>query len=86
VTALAQTKDGYLWVGSMLGLYRFDGSRFSSYPFGTNSQNLPSLEISSLSADLEGGVWVGFRNTAIMHLKVDGSSVLYGSKADSARR
>jgi ligand-binding sensor domain-containing protein len=81
VTALAQTKDGYLWVGSMLGLYRFDGLRFSSYPFGPRDRALPSLDISSLAPDRDGGIWVGFRNTAAMHLSVDGSSVLYGAES-----
>jgi signal transduction histidine kinase/ligand-binding sensor domain-containing protein len=68
----------------MLGLYRFDGLRFSSYPFGPNDRPLPSLDISSLAPDLDGGLWVGFRNTAAMHLKVDGSSVLYGAESGLA--
>jgi signal transduction histidine kinase/ligand-binding sensor domain-containing protein len=81
ITALAQTNDGYLWVGSMLGLFRFDGLRFSSYPFGPHDRALPSLDVSSLSPDQDGGLWVGFRNTAAMHLKVDGSSLLYGTES-----
>ena len=28
VTSLAQTPDGYLWIGSTDGLARFDGNRF----------------------------------------------------------
>ena len=38
--AFAQTSDGYLWVGSAAGLFRFDGVRFelstrhSAIPFG----------------------------------------------------
>ncbi len=28
VYAIAQTKDGYLWLGTEMGLVRFDGSRF----------------------------------------------------------
>ena len=31
VTALAQTKDGYLWLGTSNGLARFDGVRFTSF-------------------------------------------------------
>src|SRR5260370_42048457 len=29
VRALAQTTDGYLWVATASGLYRFDGARFT---------------------------------------------------------
>ncbi|HWA15489.1 MAG TPA: two-component regulator propeller domain-containing protein, partial [Gemmatimonadales bacterium] len=31
IRALAQTRDGYIWVGSYYGLYRFDGVRFLQY-------------------------------------------------------
>src|SRR5271170_4508510 len=31
ITALAQTSDGYLWLGSPDGLYRFDGVAFERY-------------------------------------------------------
>jgi hypothetical protein len=31
VRALAQTKDGYVWVGSDAGVSRFDGARFVSF-------------------------------------------------------
>src|SRR6187402_2542476 len=31
VTALAQTSDGYLWLGTQTGLYRFDGVTFEHY-------------------------------------------------------
>jgi len=39
ITALAQTKDGYLWTGSRLGLYRFDGIQFSSGAAHTRAVN-----------------------------------------------
>jgi len=31
VHALAQTTDGYLWLGTATGLFRFDGIHFQSY-------------------------------------------------------
>jgi hypothetical protein len=31
VTCLAQTNDGFLWLGSPAGLFRFDGTRFESF-------------------------------------------------------
>src|SRR4029077_17535226 len=31
VTAIAQTPDGYLWIGTYDGLARFDGFRFVTY-------------------------------------------------------
>jgi signal transduction histidine kinase/ligand-binding sensor domain-containing protein len=37
--AMAQTRDGWLWVGSKDGLYRFDGVRFERYPLPNNHIN-----------------------------------------------
>jgi signal transduction histidine kinase/ligand-binding sensor domain-containing protein len=68
ITALAQTKDGYLWIGSGLGLYRFDGLQFSSYPFSSADPQLPSSNISALAADRDGGLWIGYRMGGITYL------------------
>jgi signal transduction histidine kinase/ligand-binding sensor domain-containing protein len=77
ISSLAQTTDGYLWIGSALGLYRFDGLRFSPYPFSPGNPALPSLDVSSLAADQDGGLWVAMHNSAVVHLKADGSGDLY---------
>lgn len=58
VTAIAQTPDGYLWVGTPRGLARFDGVRFKVFIAGTNS-GLGDSRITSLLTDGEGMLWVG---------------------------
>ena len=60
VESLAQTTDGYLWLGTESGLYRFDGVRFERFqsPFG---DQLPATDISSLFAPRTGGLWIGYR-------------------------
>ena len=68
ITALAQTKDGYLWIGSRLGLFRFDGLEFSSYPFTPADPKLPSSDINALAADRAGGLWIGYRMGGISYL------------------
>ncbi len=37
VRSMAQTSDGWLWLGTLDGLYRFDGSQFSRYPLPRES-------------------------------------------------
>ena len=49
IRALAQTTDGYLWVGSLRGLYRFDGMQFQPFE-SLSAARLPSPEIRSLFA------------------------------------
>jgi len=58
VTAIVQTRDGYLWVGTYGGLARFDGVRFTVF----NTANTPELQsdrITSLYEDAQGILWIG---------------------------
>jgi ligand-binding sensor domain-containing protein len=49
VEALAQSVDGYLWLGSSEGLYRFDGVVFERYQPQSGGQ-FPPRRVSSLLA------------------------------------
>jgi len=57
VEALAQSADGYLWIGTVTGLYRFDGVTFER--FTTEPDNSRSEEIGSILASRSGPVWFG---------------------------
>ncbi len=65
VNAIAQTPDGYLWIGTDKGLFRFDGFNFEqvSFPSATGASNVPIL---GLLTDASGALWV----------RVQGSDVL----------
>jgi PAS domain S-box-containing protein len=64
--SLAQDNDGYLWIGTEHGLYRYDGDRFLRWnpPTGTN---LPSSNIEGLLADRDGSLWIG-TEAGVAHL------------------
>src|SRR6202163_2944119 len=55
---MAQTTDGYLWIGTQAGLMRFDGVRFVAWrpPEGIE---LPSSRINSLLGARDGSLWIG---------------------------
>ncbi|MBV7564173.1 sensor histidine kinase [Pseudomonas sp. sia0905] len=57
VGALAQTRDGYLWLGADSGLLRFDGFDFTSYQ---PNDGQPLGTVASLLA-VDDGLWVGLR-------------------------
>jgi signal transduction histidine kinase/ligand-binding sensor domain-containing protein len=57
VRAIAQTKDGYLWLGTQAGLARFDGERFTVFD-PTNSP-LKHGHILALCASRDGSLWIG---------------------------
>jgi len=59
ITGLAQTTDGYLWLGGSDGLFRFDGTRFERF-HDASGDLLPSTNVYSLFAPSAGGLWVGY--------------------------
>ena len=58
IYAMAQTPDGYLWLGSEFGLFRFDGVRAIQWqpPAG---QRLPDRNVNSLLVTRDGTLWIG---------------------------
>jgi len=64
--AITQTSDGYIWIGTVSGLVRFDGVRFVPW-VSTDGVQLPSLEIYSLSGARDGSLWIGTRD-GLSHL------------------
>ena len=57
VTAITQTPDGYLWIGTQNGLARFDGVRFITFE-PANTPELKSPRIFSLFTDPHGTLWI----------------------------
>jgi signal transduction histidine kinase/ligand-binding sensor domain-containing protein/CheY-like chemotaxis protein len=58
VRAMAQTRDGYLWLGTEEGLIRFDGVRFATF----NNRNTPEIKhnlVLALCVDRSGRLWIG---------------------------
>lgn len=57
VTAVAQTPDGYLWVGTYNGVARFDGVRFVTYD-PANTPELGHARVRKLLTDARGTLWI----------------------------
>ena len=62
VQALAQTRDGYLWIGSDDGVARFDGVRFVG--FGLR-EGLRSAPVRALFEDSHGTLWIGTADSGL---------------------
>src|SRR5580698_843393 len=58
VLAMTQTHDGYLWLGTLNGMVRFDGVRFTVFD-ETNTVKLPSTKIVRIFEDSRSNLWVG---------------------------
>jgi signal transduction histidine kinase/ligand-binding sensor domain-containing protein len=57
--AIAQTRDGYLWLGTTGGLYRFDGIHFEHYEPLAGDTVRPGT-VTSLLALPDGSLWIGY--------------------------
>lgn len=68
VVSLAQTPDGYLWLGTLNGLVRFDGTTFTRFNVN-NTPNLPGNKVVFLYADRETNLWVGTSDGQLCRLK-----------------
>jgi signal transduction histidine kinase/ligand-binding sensor domain-containing protein len=58
VTAIVQSRDGYLWLGTYNGLIRFDGVRSRLFD-SSNTPGLSNGRITSLYEDSAGVLWIG---------------------------
>lgn len=78
VRALAQTPDGYLWIGTTGGLVRFDGVAFVVF----NRENTPALKDNSIFTLLpsSGGLWIGTEGGGLVRYG-KGGWTSYGSES-----
>src|SRR6201996_1935907 len=84
VNGIAQTADGYLWIGTDKGLMRFDGFnfRFVSFTSIPAASNVPILQ---LITDAEGKLWIRPQGAYLVRQKdLKFESVRYGFPAITA--
>lgn len=62
--SVIQTRDGYLWIGTLHGLVRFDGSLFTAFD-EMNTPALKSDKIVFLFEDDETNLWIGTQSSGL---------------------
>jgi ligand-binding sensor domain-containing protein/two-component sensor histidine kinase len=78
VQALAQDRNGYLWVGTTGGLTRFDGARFS--PLIDVSNQTPSINsFDCLLLARDGTLWAGTDGGGLLHITGPAVSKTYAA-------
>ncbi len=85
INAIEQTGDGYIWLGTYSGLYRYDGADFSRIDLGDKMNS-----ITQLFTDMKKRLWIGTNDSGVAcYDPADGSVVWYdiasGLAANSIR-
>ena len=85
VNAIAQTSDGYLWIGTDKGLVRFDGFTFTSVAF-TPVASASDIPILQLLTDPDGQLWIRPEGADVVH-QANGQfeSVQYGAEVQTSQ-
>ncbi|MDB6124564.1 MAG: hypothetical protein JWQ71_3557 [Pedosphaera sp.] len=68
VNCITQTHDGYLWIGTPMGLARFDGAKFETF----SAKELPELgvnRITDIYEDRDDVLWVALENGRLLAWK-----------------
>lgn len=66
-TAITQTRDGFIWVGTTAGLVRFDGLKFSQLKLESASPANP-VHVTALCEDSNGHLWIGTLEDGVFEL------------------
>ncbi len=67
-TALLESRDGFLWIGTRSGLVRFDGATFETF----SRMNVPGFnhnEIQCLAETADGSLWIGTSEPGLYRLQ-----------------
>jgi signal transduction histidine kinase/ligand-binding sensor domain-containing protein len=78
IRVLAQTTDGYLWLGTNGGLFHFDGVRFAAFK-SQAGEELPATRIRTMLATRDGALWIVFRPGTVSRL-LNGHLTSYSEK------
>jgi len=79
INAVTQTKDGYIWLGTPVGLVRFDGVEFKVLDPAALAEGRSST-VTSLAGEKDGGLWVGLENSSFGFC--DGQSFSFRGRED----
>lgn len=68
VTAIIQSRDGFLWVGTTAGLVWFDGVKFTQVPLPVLSGE-KTVHVTALCEDARGRLWIGTQRSGLFRLE-----------------
>jgi signal transduction histidine kinase/ligand-binding sensor domain-containing protein len=78
IRAIAQDRDGYLWLGTDVGLFRFDGVRFVAWELREHAER-PIEAVMALLSSRDGSLWIGTGSRGLARIR-DGTLSTYAER------
>ena len=78
IRAIEQDSDGYLWLGTDVGLVRFDGVRFTAWTTPP-STGVPITGVNALMSARDGSLWIGINERGVIRNQ-HGASTVYDER------
>ena len=76
VNAIAQTNDGYLWVGTYAGIYKYNGIKFEPVDIDDSIRNVMTMFV-----DSRGRLWIGTNDSgAVCYDPSTGETMSYSTE------
>lgn len=67
VSSILQDNDGFIWIGTQDGLYRYDGNNFISYRYNPfKKESLPANWVRDIAQDIDGTFWIGTQGAGLV--------------------
>src|SRR5579864_4015642 len=79
IYSILQTHDGYLWLGTQIGMVRFDGVRFATLD-DIDPAAPANVWIRAALEDSKGAMWIGTNESGVF--RIDGGTITHYSKKD----
>ena len=77
INAIAQSDDGYIWIGTYSGLYRYDGANFTHMNIDPDISNVTSLFV-----DSQNRLWIGTNDNGVACYVIQKDKISYYTTAE----
>jgi len=68
VNCIYRDKNGYMWIGTLDGLHKYDGYTYKSYKVQPDGSGISSNLIKEIDEDSQGNIWIGTYDKGICKL------------------
>jgi ligand-binding sensor domain-containing protein len=87
ITSITEDKQGFMWIGTINGLNRYDGYRFKQYYHSnTDSNSLVNNGVQSITCDTKGRLWISTEDGVSCFIPAENRFINFSAKFKKAQQ